>query len=353
MPFKPAARNRKSAEPMKPLVDPAGWTASELAASDDWIYELSRAEQDDIRQAVSTIEKRGLSILDITQNNFQLPVLEAGLQMMYDELLEGRGFCLIRGVPVEDFTKEQTAIAFWGIGTRFGSALSQNTKGHMLGHVKALGVDYNDQLVRGYQTADEMRFHSDQCDYVALLCLQPAKMGGASRIASAVTLYNELLKSDPDLMEELVDDFYFSKYDESKSGKPSWYKMPVFSFHDDYFTSRGIGARIMKAQNIPEVPKFTERRKRAVETYHAKVREIYFDMTFQPGDIQVLHNHVSLHSRTAFEDWPDAERKRHLMRLWFGDDHGRPTVPGFRKELKGIVVKDAELSAPIDNFEAV
>jgi hypothetical protein len=353
MPFKPAARTREPATAMKPLVDPAGWTSQELAASTDWIYELSPAEQDDIRSAVARIEKQNLSILDIIRTDFPLPVFDAGLQMMYDELLEGRGFCLIRGVPVENFSKQQAAIAFWGIGTRFGTALSQNIKGHMLGHVKALGVSYTDQLVRGYQTADEMRFHSDQCDYVALLCLQPAKKGGASRIASAVTLYNELLKSDPDLVEELVKDFYFSKYNESKTGAPSWYKMPVFSFCDDYFTSRGIGARIMKAQNIPDVPKFTERRQRAVEAYHAKVRKIYFDMDFQPGDIQILHNHVTLHSRTAFEDWPEAARKRHLMRLWFGDDHGRPTVPGFRKELKGIVVKDAELSAPIDNFEAV
>lgn len=353
MPFKPTPRKREPAAPMKPLVDPAGWTAADLAASDDWIYELSDAERDDLRDAVARIEKQGRAILDITREDFPLPVLDPGLEALYDELLEGRGFFLMRGVPVEAFTKEQAAIAFWGIGTRFGSALSQNIKGHMLGHVKALGVSYEDQLVRGYQTADEMRFHSDQCDYVALLCLHPAKKGGASRIASAVTLYNELLKSHPDLVEELVEDFYFTKYNEDKNGKATWYKMPVFSFHDGYFTSRGIGARIMKAQNIPEVPKFTERRKQAVEAYHAKVHEIYFDMDFQPGDIQFLHNHVTLHSRTAFEDWPEDERKRHLMRLWFGDEAGRPTVPGFRDELKGIVVHDAPLSAPIDNFEAV
>ena len=248
MSFKPAERTRQPALPMKPLVDPAGWTAKELAASSDWIYELSDAEKDDIRNVVAHVEEKRHAILDVTKVDFPLPTFDIGLRALYDELLEGRGFCLIRGVPVEDFNKQQAAIAFWGIGTRFGAALSQNTKGHMLGHVKALGVSYQDQLVRGYQTADEMRFHSDQCDYVALLCLHPAKKGGASRIASAVTLYNELLKSHPDLMEELVDDFYFSKYDESKTGAASWYKMPVFSFHDGYFTSRGIGARIMKAQ---------------------------------------------------------------------------------------------------------
>ncbi|MEL0105328.1 MAG: TauD/TfdA family dioxygenase [Rhodospirillaceae bacterium] len=353
MPFKPAPRIRKHAKPLEPLVDPAGWTADELAASDDWIYELSEAEQADICKAVSHIEREGVPILDITRENFPLPEFDKGLAALYDELLEGRGFFLIRDVPVEGFTKEQAAIAFWGIGTRLGRTVSQNTKGHMLGHVKALGQDYEDQLARGYQTADEMHFHSDMCDYVALMCLHPSKSGGASRIASSVTLYNELLKLNADFVEDLVKDFYFTKYNESKDGKPSWYTMPVFSFQDGYFSSKGIGSRIMKAQNIPDVPKFTELRQQAVAAYLDKVNEIYFDMDFLPGDIQVLHNHVMLHSRTAFEDWPESDRKRHLIRLWLCDDHGRPTASGFRDELRGIVIHDVEPSAPLDNFEPV
>ena len=98
MPFKPAPRIRKPAVPMKPLIDPAGWTAEELGVSTDWVYELSAAEQDDIRGAVALVEKRGLSILDITRDDFPLPDFDSGLEALYDELLEGRGFFLMRGL---------------------------------------------------------------------------------------------------------------------------------------------------------------------------------------------------------------------------------------------------------------
>jgi len=352
MPFRPAARVREPAVPMQPLVDPAGWTAADLAANDDWIYEMSEAETDELRQAVARVQRDGRDILDITREDFPLPRFDAGLRMLYDELLEGRGFFLLRGLPIAEFDKTQAGIAFWGIGTRFGRALSQNPKGHMLGHVKDFGGDYNDPMVRGYQTSAEMSFHSDQCDYVALMCIQPAKSGGASRIASTVTLYNEMLKSSPELVRELIAEFYLTKHGEVAPGEAPWYRMPLFSFHDGYFTARGAGAHIRKAQGLPGVPAFTDAQLDALKAYQQMARRVYFDMDFRPGDIQLLHNHVTLHTRTAFEDWPDAARKRHLMRLWLADDQGgRPVVPGFRENIQGIEVPGTVPCAPVDAFE--
>jgi len=352
MSFRPTKRMRESAIPMQPLVDPAGWYPEELAANEDWIYELSEAEVDELRQAVASIQRRGLDIPQITRATFPLPRLDAALQALYDELLEGRGFVLIRGLPIGEFDKTQAGIAFWGVGTRFGRALSQNPKGHLLGHVKDFGGDYKDPNVRGYQTNDEMTFHSDQCDYVALLCIQPSKSGGASRVASTVTLYNEMLKACPDLVRELIADFYFTKHGEIAPGERPWYRMPVFSFHQGYFTSRGAGAHIRKAQSLPGVPSFTEAQRAALRAYQEMAKQVHFDMEFRPGDIQVLHNHVMLHTRTAFEDWPEPERKRHLMRLWLAEDTGgRPVVPGFRDHLQGIEGVGVAPCAPVDAFE--
>jgi hypothetical protein len=353
MTFRPADRVREPAIPMQPLVDPAGWTAAELAASGDWIYELSEAEKDDIRAAVADVQKRGLDILDVKREDFPLPNLEAGLGALYDELLEGRGFFLLRGTPMEEFDKTQSGIAFWGMGLRFGRALSQNPKGHMLGHVKDFGGDYNDPLVRGYQTAAEMAFHSDQCDYVALMCVQPSMTGGASRICSTVTLYNTMLAERPELVKELIAEFYLTKHGEVLSGEEPWYKMPLFSFHDGYFSARGAGAHVRKAQDLPGVPKFTDAQKEALKVYQETARRIYFDMDFRPGDVQILHNHVMLHTRTEFQDWPEVERKRHLMRLWLAEDRGgRPLVKGFRDAIQGIPPQGADLCAPVDAFEA-
>ncbi|MBT5459936.1 MAG: TauD/TfdA family dioxygenase, partial [Rhodospirillaceae bacterium] len=162
MVFRPAKRNREPAVPMQPIVDPAGWYPEDLAANDDWIYQLSEIEIKEVRDVVASIGARGLDILDIGRADIEMPHFDRGLAVLYGELHEGRGFFLLRGVAVSEFTPAQAALAFWAIGTRFGQPLSQNNKGHRLGHVKDFGGDYKAANVRGYQTNAEMNFHCDQ-----------------------------------------------------------------------------------------------------------------------------------------------------------------------------------------------
>ena len=349
--FHPAKRYREPAIPMQPIVDPAGWYPADLAANQDWIYTLTDIEIAEILAAVTSIEERGLDILDIRRGDVDMPHFDQTLAMLHDELLEGRGFFLLRGVPVADLTHEQAAAAYWAIGTKFGSPVSQNKKRHLLGHVKNFGGDYAAADVRGYQTNAELNFHCDQCDYVALLCMHTAKSGGASRIASNVTVYNEMLKTCPELVEELIADFYISRHGEMSPGQDPWYKLPVFSFHDGYFSARGASGHAVKALDIPGVPPFTDKQRTAFKAFGETVRRHYFDMDFRPGDIQVLHNHVTLHTRTAFEDWPEPERKRHLMRLWLTDWDGRPLKPGFRENIQGVNVAGVPPQAPANVFE--
>ena len=351
MVFHPAKRSRETAIPMQPIVDPAGWYPADLAANQDWIYTLTDMEIAEVHAAVGTIEERGLDILDIGRGDVDMPRFDQTLAMLYDELLEGRGFFLLRGVPVAGLTHAQAAAAYWAIGTRFGRAISQNNKSHMLGHVKNFGGDYAAADVRGYQTNAELIFHCDLCDYVGLLCMQPAKSGGASRIASNVTVYNEMLKTCPELVEELIADFYISRNGEMSPGQDPWYKLPVFSFHGGYFSGRGAGVHVLKALDLPGVPDFSDKQRAAFKAFGTIVQQHYFDMDFRPGDIQILHNHVTLHTRTAFEDWPEVERRRHLIRLWLTDWDGRPLKPGFRENIQGFNVAGVQPLAPVDNFE--
>jgi hypothetical protein len=51
--------------------------------------------------------------------------------------------------------------------------------------------------------------------------------------------------------------------------------------------------------------------------------DLVLPMSFEPGDIQILHNHQILHSRNDFENWPEPERQRHLLRLWVSPENGR------------------------------
>jgi hypothetical protein len=232
--------------------------------------------------------------------------------------------------------------------------MSQNKHGHILGHVKDLGGDYADQNTRGYMTRAEMRFHSDACDYVGLLCLNTAKNGGASRVASSVTVYNTMLEQRPDLARELCGDLYRSRSGELNPGEQPWIKHPIFCFFDGYFSAFGLGAAVEKAQTLPGVPKLTPAQNEAAELYRQTVEACAADIDFQPGDIQFLNNFVTLHTRREYQDWPEPERKRHLLRLWLSDPVSRPLSRELREGRagRGVLLRGVRLNAPLDVDEA-
>ena len=351
MVFTAAPRSRVPAEAMQPLIDPAGWTADELAATNDWIYELSQAEADEVRATVAAVARPDLDILKLRAGDFSMPKLDKSLALLKQELDDGRGFVLIRGIPVGEFDRAGAAAAFWGIGTRLGRALSQNGQGHMLGHVKDIGADPNDPKTRGYLTHQEMSYHCDPCDYVGLLCLQPSKAGGWSRIASTVTIYNEMLVRCPELVRELIGDFYFFRHGEIAPGEKPWLKQAMFSFQDGYFTGRSPSGFALKAQGLAGVPPMTDSQLAAFAAFKELANELHFAMDFRQGDLQFLNNAVMCHSRGEFEDWPQPERKRHLLRLWLANPAARPMSPGLRETTHGVEVPGVPLTAPLDVAE--
>ena len=348
-PFERTSWTREGAIPMEPVVDPAGWYPEDIAATESWRYVLSADEIVEIDAAVTGVEKRGLDIVDITRADFPLPGFTGAIELMRAELQDGLGFAQIRGMPVERWSRAQAAAAFWGINTHFGRALSQNAKGDLLGHIKDLGGDYSDPKTRGYLTNARMGFHADQCDYVELFCLRQARSGGASRIASSVTVYNEMLARHPDLVPELIAPSCWTLHGEISPGEKPWYDLPVFNFHDGYFSAKGVSSHIRKSQAVPGVPKYSARRLDAFDRFAEIAKEVATSVEVRPGDINILHNHVVLHSRDAFEDWPEPERKRHLYRLWINDDdHARPMPKALRDNIQGIRVRGVTPHARLD-----
>lgn len=331
----------------KPLVDPAEWYPADVEGKDHWIWQLSGAELDEINAAVAAIEADGLDLMDVTRENFPLPTLAANLAEMREELVDGRGFVLVRGLPVEEMTRPQYAAAFWGLGLYLGKPLCQNAKGHMLGHVKDLQEDYS--KVRGYMTNAHMAFHCDQCDLIALACLHNAKKGGHHLICSSVSLYNEMLKRAPDMAAELGKLYYRSRQGELPPGETDpWVRQPVFGFEQGYFAARGVSAAIEKAQGLPGVPDLTDIQRKALQMFKDMAPELAIEIPFQPGDVLILCNHVTLHSRTEFEDWPEPERKRHLLRLWLSTDGARPVPPEIARWSNGVFTQETEFFAPLD-----
>ena len=338
---------RKPAELGKPLIAPAIWYPGDLSENDHWIYRLSDDEILEVDKAVGVVVDRGLDIKDITHENFSLPNLGPRLQEMQDELMEGRGIVLIQGLPIERLGRVQYAAAFWGISLYIGRALSQNRQGHLLGHVKDVGGDYS--KTRGYRTKSHMAFHCDQADILALGCIHTAKSGGEHLVCSAVTLYNEMLKRRPDLAVELGWKFYRQLSNEKHPGQDKpWIRQGIFNFHEGYFAVRGVSSALNKGQLIEGVPKFTDAQKEALQMFRDVAPEVAIKVPMGPGDISYVMNHVTLHSRTEFEDWPEPERKRHLLRLWLNTGGRRPLPPEIHKFTQGIYDNTTTFVTPLD-----
>ena len=338
---------RLPAKPLEPVVDPSGG-GEDLRDVAAWSYQLGGSEIDELVAGVEAVRRSGVPLTGIDRGHFPLGALAAVLADVRRELLDGRGIVLLQNFPI-DLDREAIAIAYLGLGSHLGRHISQNKQGHILGHVKDLGGDYADPNTRGYLTRAEMRFHTDPCDYVGLLCLQTAMSGGASRIASSVAVYNRMLERRPDLVKVLTEDFYRSRSGEFRPGEDPWFKQPIFSFTEGYFSCSGIGMAVEKAQGLPGVPPYTPAQKEAVEVYRATVDECAQDIDFHPGDVQFLNNFVMLHTRREYQDWPEPSRKRHLLRLWLNDARGRP-VPRAEREgrSRGVQLKGVELVAPLD-----
>jgi Taurine catabolism dioxygenase TauD, TfdA family len=346
--------------PVRRLIEgPAAWFGPDLRAREtEWSYRLSPSEVAEIEAALQSVQARGLDIAAIRRDDFPLPALGPVLDRLRTEVLDGRGFVVLRGLPVEDRPIAESATAYWGIGTYFGSARSQNAQGHLLGHVYDLGGrSATNPNLRSYATAEGQRFHIDRCDVVALLCLRRAKSGGLSAIASSMTVHNVMAARRPDLLERLYQPFPVDRRGEVPEGKAPFYEAPVFNEHAGQVSVLYSRLHIGSAQRFPEARRLTAEDIEALDMLAdlAGHPELRLDMNFMPGDIQFLHNHTILHARSAYEDWPEIARKRHLLRLWLAPPGARPLPPVFAEcygnitigERGGIICKGTRPHAPL------
>ncbi len=331
--------------PLRPLVEgPSVWAAADMRECEaEWSYRLAPQEIAELEAALKSVQARGLDIADIRRADFPLPTLGPVLHRLRNDVLNGRGFVLLRGVPVEDRPIAESATMYWGIGSYFGSARSQNAQGHLLGHIYDLGGNSaTNPNIRTYATAERQNFHIDRCDVVALLCLRRAKSGGLSAIASSMAVHNVMAERRPDLLERLFQPFPVDRRGEVPEGKAPFYEAPVFNEHDGLLSVLYSRLHIGSAQRFPEARRLLPEDIEALDMFAelAGDPELRLDMTFMPGDIQFLHNHTILHARTAYEDWLDTERKRHLLRLWLAPEGARALPPVFAEAYGGITIGD-------------
>ncbi|MEE2661862.1 MAG: TauD/TfdA family dioxygenase [Pseudomonadota bacterium] len=302
----------------KPYECDANWKGSRHAGDTDWVYTLSNQDLKDLESGLIHLKNSRVAKKEIRPAHFPVGNFADTLADLLEEIQNGRGFVLIRGLPVKDLGEENSTLMYLGIGAHLGEIVAQNMMGDILGHVRAIEGDWNENYnIRGYQTTVHLPFHCDKSDIVGLLCLETAKAGGTSNISSSVAIHNKILGSRPDLLKTLYQPFYIDHRGEEFSGDDPFYIAPVFTIHNGRFFARFGQKYVESAQRFEQVPRLTDLQVEAMELFStlALSDEFRLDMTFQRGDIQLLNNHLVVHSRTNYQDYPEPERRRHLLRM--------------------------------------
>ncbi len=329
---------------LTPIAGAPAWTGPEQASRCDWVYPLSGADVAELEAALSTAKRSGKSRREIGRSDFPLPNLPARVAQWLDELQNGRGFALIRGIPTEGKSVEDCALLYWGLGTHLGSPVSQNAAGDLLGHVRDVGANPDDPAVRLYKTRERLGFHTDGADLIGLLCLRTGRSGGASRITSSAAVYNEVLRRRPDLAPLLFEPFPFDRNEEQAEGEPPYFELPLCFRDGDRLQMFYIGWYIRDSQRHPEAPRLSDAQRELIDLIDeiAESPDFYLEMDFRPGDIQLLQNSAILHARTEYQDFEEPERKRHLLRLWLNGN--RPSQGDAAVLQGGIPQKEGAVS---------
>ena len=306
---------------------PADWRGDQLAAGTRWRLPLGDAYRAELLAALVTVEAAGLALTGISPEEFPLPTLGPVLTRLAGELVDGRGFALLQDVPVAGLSEHQCEIVALGIGGYLGGIVPQGPNGTPALHVRNEGADPSVPTTRSYQHNRRLGYHSDPTDIVALLCVRPAKSGGLSSIVSSVAVHNEIARVRPDLAEVLYQPWWYDR--RRGDGPDSFFQRPIYTVDADGRLFAYYGPDyIRSAQRGAHVPRLSPAQLEAMDVLDGLHNDPRFALTMdlRAGDMQFLNNHVIMHSRTDYEDHPERERRRDLIRLWL-DTERNPHAP--------------------------
>ncbi len=320
---------------------PSAWTRAAMERDPSWIVELDATDLAELTAATNQLAARGLGPLEFGRTDFPLPRLAPKLAALLEEIEYGRGFALLRGLDVANYDLDRLSLLYWGLGAHLGQVISQNSQGDLLGRVtdmeggKFRGGGYYEAGVRGHRTNAFLPPHSDSSDVVGLLCVRTAQEGGESWIASSIAVYNRIREMRPNLLAPLLAGFRYDLIGKGRTAdEVTANRVPVYSWHEDLLSCRFNKQQIeLGAARTGDV--LTDAQKEAIALVEelALSDEFLLPMAFRPGDIQLLNNHTTLHSRGGYVDWDLPEKRRLLLRLWLNIPNGRPLAPDYADRL--------------------
>lgn len=325
----------------QPITGPVAWYGKDLAASNAWVRHWSDEQVATLEAALAAVDRAGIPTLAIRREDFPLPGFEPLIADLRHELEDGVGAVRISGLPVQRYSLDDMRRIFWGFGTHVGTLLHQNARGELIGEVRDESGDAERTYVEPVagrvkssraraRSNGPLRFHTDRCDVITLLCAQNSMAGGVSKLVSIATIHNEMLRRRPDLLDILFQDFHRSRpEDEDGLHAERWFKMPVFGMVDGKITSQYSRTYVEQAQEFTDVPRLTPAQIEAMDLLAEIAEENCLHAPFVEGDMQFLNNHVIYHGRTAYEDDAAAGKARRLMRLWLSVPNSRRLPAGF------------------------
>lgn len=322
-------------EPQK-IAGSCDWSGDELKDDPRWRFSLTAEDVIEIDRADAALQMRGTPWQEMTRDDFPLDCLAEKLADIQTELEDGCGMARLSQLPVDRYAGRLRHI-WYGIGLHLGTPLHQDFKGLMMRDIEDKRQDTDSLFGHKLTTRDgetftsskartlsngALRFHTDRCDVVGLLCVRPSRSGGVSQIASSVRVHNAMIERRPDLAALLYRPYCRSRQGEEFGGEKMIYPLPVFGQQDGRFTSHYSRTYVEGAQEIDPDARLTEKQWEALDMLAALAGEFCMEFTFQPGDIQFLNNHVIYHARTPYED-DDSDHRRLLHRLWLSVPNSR------------------------------
>ncbi|TPX14635.1 uncharacterized protein E0L32_005327 [Thyridium curvatum] len=346
----------------KHITGPTVWKKEDyIDHADRWIHAFTDDEVQEISDAADKFIESGIPLTGIAKKHFVLPTLSKRLETLREDLLNGKGFILFKRFPADRWGPLKNAVGYMGLGTHLGYFVSQNGRGHVLGHVKDVDEDPTQiHRVRIYRTSARQFFHTDPGDLVGLLCVHRAQEGGESDIVSSQNVWNALQREHPDVAELLARPvWYFDRKGEVSQGEEEWIRAPVFYVEptgkgrvyakwDPYFVRS-----LTRFSDRGVIPPLSEEQERAIKVLEETCQRLALHMVLEVGDIQFLNNSHLFHARTAYKDHAPPAPRRHLLRLWLSTprtEGGWSLATPDNDELKreGIQVNDTPPRAPLD-----
>lgn len=322
---------------IRPVTGANVWHGKDMAASPRWHRRLGPEHLSEIDAALT--RARGRDWEAMTAADFPLPGLAPLFDDIRAELEDGSGLLLLRGLDPDRYSLPELKILYAGLCRSLGTLVYSNRGGERMREIRDVGADVGkrygqlpgDGFLSSYSRTlsnQALRYHTDRCDAVGLFCIRQAMKGGLSRLASSPMVHNEMLRRRPDLAAALYEDVWRSRFGEEDEGDTLAYPLPVWGVRDGKFTSHYSRTFVEAAQRRDDVPRLTPTQWEALDMLSDLADELSLAMSFAPGDIQFVNNHVIYHARTAFEDDAGSGHDRLLLRLWMAMPNSRALPEG-------------------------